>query len=101
MSIFHLETDKKKGIGVNREIIMEKYSKARLEKALNYWEQQLQIINEYKLNKDNCWHYQFQGPLSKTDVKFFKKRRHKIYKKCKAYCENKIEIIKEMKGKKQ
>lgn len=80
---------------------MEKYSKDRLEKALTYWEQHLQIINEYKLNKDNCWHYQFQGPLSKTDVKFFEKRRHKIYKKCKAYCENKIEIIKEMKGKKQ
>ena len=46
---------------VNRGIIMEKYSKERLEKALTYWEQQLQIINEYKLNKDNCWHYQFQS----------------------------------------
>lgn len=80
---------------------MEKYSKAILEKALKYWEQQLQIINEYKLNKNNCWHYQFQGPLSKNDIKFFEKRRHKIYKKCKTYCENKIEIIKEMKGKKQ
>ena len=57
---------------------MEKYSKERLEKALKYWEEQLQIINEYKLNKDNCWHYQFQGPLSKSDVKFFEKRRHKI-----------------------
>lgn len=76
---------------------MEKYSEKRLDDAFKNWNNQLEIINSFKLTKENVKYYALIDVLSKSDVKLFEKRKHKIYKKCRQYCEMMLERIENIK----
>ena len=76
---------------------MEKYSEKRLDDTFKNWNNQLEIINSFKLTKENVKYYALIDVLSKSDVKLFEKRKHKIYKKCKQYCEMILERIENIK----
>ena len=62
---------------------MEKYSEKRLDDAFRHWSGQLEKIKSFQLTKENVKYYALINVLSKSDVKLFEKRKHKIYKKCK------------------
>ena len=76
---------------------MEKYSEKRLDDAFRHWSGQLETINSFKLTKENIKYYAWIDVLSKSDVKLFERRKHKIYKKCKKYCERMLERIEDIK----
>lgn len=76
---------------------MERYSEKRLDDAFRHWSGQLEIINSFKLTKENIKYYAWIDVLSNSDVKLFEKRRHKIYKKCRNYCEMMLERIENIK----
>lgn len=76
---------------------MERYSEKRLDDAFKHWSGQLEIINSFKLTKENIKYYALIDVISKSDVKLFEKRKHKIYKKCRNYCEMMLERIEDIK----
>ena len=76
---------------------MEKYSEKRLDDAFKHWSGQLEKIKSFQLTKENVKYYALINVLSKSDVKLFEKRKHKIYKKCKQYCERMLERIENIK----
>lgn len=76
---------------------MEKYSEKRLDDAFKHWRGQLEIINSFKLTKENIKYYAWVDVLSNSDVKLFERRKHKIYKKCRQYCEMMLERIENIK----
>ena len=76
---------------------MEKYSEKRLDDAFRHWSGQLEKIKSFQLTKENVKYYALINVLSKSDVKLFEKRKHKIYKKCKKYCEMMLERIENIK----
>ena len=76
---------------------MEKYSEKRLDDAFKHWSGQLEKIKSFQLTKENVKYYALINVLSKSDVKLFEKRKHKIYKKCKQYCEMMLERIENIK----
>lgn len=76
---------------------MEKYSEKRLDDAFKHWSGQLEITNSFKLTKENIKYYALIDVISKSDVRLFEKRKHKIYKKCRNYCEMMLERIEDIK----
>lgn len=76
---------------------MGKYSEKRLDEAFRHWSRQLERINSFKLTKENIEYYAWIDVLSKSDVKLFEKRKHKIYKKCRNHCEMMLEKIENIK----
>lgn len=76
---------------------MERYSEKRLYDAFKHWSGQLEKIKNFQLTKENIKYYAWIDVLSNSDVKLFEKRKHKIYKKCKQYCEKMLERIENIK----
>ena len=76
---------------------MEWYSEKRVDDAFRHCSEHLEIIKSFKLTKEKAKYYAWIDVLSNSDVKLFEKRKHKIYKNWKKYCEMMLERIENIK----